>query len=220
VIFVRGVRGVLATGGSSSRQLGGCAAGLRPLCRCQRRARARLWPSRRGWATATKGPYRALAVRAAAQLCVLGNAVTKADVAWAPAASAAWLFGGGGDDDAGSDEAREAYGGAVAPAVLLEVAVVADPALAHEDSVNAPGSLGGKFALVVRGHCSFTEKVGRCVAAGAVLVANDDAGAPGAVFIMGNGSADHASAVPVAMASFNEEQRLIALVCQAGVVSF
>lgn len=163
---------------------------------------------------------RALAVRAAVQLCVNGAVVTKADVAWAPAASATALLGG--DGESGSDETKDAGGsGAAVPAVALEL-VVADPVLADSDLANPAGSLKGKCALVVRGTCSFTDKVDRCVAAGAVcvLVANNDADAPDVVFTMGSGSADYAAAVPVAMVSFNEGQRLMALAGQAGVVSF
>jgi hypothetical protein len=145
---------------------------------------------------------RALAVRAEVQLCVQGQVVTKSDVAWAPPAPSTALMQG------------------KAPAAL-EV-VVADPALADSDLQNPPGSMEGKCALVVRGSCSFTDKVDRCTAAGAscVLVANDDADAPDVVFTMGSGSADYATHVPVVMVSFNEGQRLMTLAGQTGVVSF
>lgn len=148
---------------------------------------------------------RTLAVRAEVQLCVQGQGVTKADVAWAPPASSTALMAGN-----------------LCAPVLLDV-VVADPALADSDLQNAPGSMEGKCALVVRGSCSFTDKVDRCTAAGAVcvLVANDDADAPDVVFTMGSGSPDYATDVPVMMVSFNEGQRLMTLAGQQkGVVSF
>jgi tetratricopeptide (TPR) repeat protein len=89
--------------------------------------------------------------------------------------------------------------------------ICAEPRTAHSELLNA-ADMDGKVAFVLRGECSFSEKVTRCVEAGAkaVIVMSNDEKHPDAVFQMG-APETYQSSVPVFMVSYNNGQKLSSL---------